>query len=75
MIETAKTYGVPMTVERYPNSEIVEEYIRLRDLGIFDAFILYETDDYLSTDGEDSIVLTALGKKTLPRFKELLGKK
>ena len=44
MIEVARSYNVPITVERYVTSNIVEEYKLLNSTGWFDALILYETN-------------------------------
>ena len=72
MIEVAKNYGVPMTVERYPSEQFAKEFERLRDTGLFDAMIMYETASYLKTDGTTAMKLTELGKTVLPQLKTLL---
>lgn len=43
MLEIAKSYNVPMTIERYITRNMVEEYKLLNETGLFDAFIVYET--------------------------------
>lgn len=43
MLEVAKSYNVPMTVERYVNPNMEEEYRMLNETGLFDAFIVYES--------------------------------
>ena len=57
MLEVARSYGVPITVERYITSNIVEEYKLLNCTGLFDALILYETNSLFTptADGEVKI--------------------
>ena len=53
MIEVARSYNVPLTVERCVTPNLTEEYAMLNETGLFDALILYETDTIFdATDGE-----------------------
>ena len=65
MIEVARSYNVPLTVERCVTPSLAEEYTLLNETGYFDALILYETATIFdaTADGvvkikEDSPVLS-----------------
>jgi hypothetical protein len=57
MIEVARSYGVPLTVERCVTENLTEEYKLLNETGLFDALILYETHVIFNAtaDGEVKI--------------------
>lgn len=57
MIDVARSYNVPITVERYVTPNIVNEYKLLNDTGLFSAIILYETADMFSVDSDGSVKL------------------
>lgn len=56
MLEVAKSYNVPMTVERYVSNSIPDEYKLLNETGLFDALILYETAELFRATPEGEIV-------------------
>lgn len=57
MLEVARSYNVPMTVERCVTENLTEEYKLLNETGLFDALILYETHVIFNAtaDGEVKI--------------------
>jgi hypothetical protein len=57
MLDTARAYGVPMTVERYITSNIVEEYKLLNATGWFDALILYETNSMFTPTADGRVIM------------------
>jgi hypothetical protein len=57
MIDVARSYNVPITVERYITPNIVNEYKLLNDTGLFSAIILYETADMFSVGSDGSVKL------------------
>ena len=71
MIEVAKSYGVPMTVERYNYWDVVAEYKMLNDTGLFDAMIIYETANMFRGTNEGTVEITDKAKEYLPRLKEM----
>lgn len=78
MLEVARSYGVPITVERYITSNIVEEYKLLNDTGWFDALILYETNSLFTATPNGEVKMkdhTAKRdmKKALTELKKLAG--
>jgi hypothetical protein len=56
MLEVAKSYGVPLTVERYLYRQMPDEYKMLNDTGLFDAMIVYETADLFRGTPEGDVV-------------------
>jgi hypothetical protein len=58
IINTAKKYGVPMTYERYCFGDFPGEYRRLRDTGLFESCILYETWSIMKSDGAGGVTIT-----------------
>jgi hypothetical protein len=78
MLEVARSYGVPITVERYITSNIVEEYKLLNDTGWFDALILYETNSFFTATPNGEVKMkdhTAKRdmNKALTELKKLAG--
>lgn len=57
MIEIARSYKVPLTVERYLTSNLVEEYKMLNATGWFDALILYETHSIFIPTADGRVIL------------------
>ena len=55
MLEMAKSYNVPLTVERCITPKLTEEYALLNETGLFDALILYETDCIFDATDEGEI--------------------
>ncbi|MBQ8610522.1 MAG: hypothetical protein IJ412_02315 [Oscillospiraceae bacterium] len=52
LIETARSYGVPIAYERYVNfGDFIEEYKLIRESGLFDSMTLYETAGFLKHTG------------------------
>ncbi len=74
MLEVAKSYGVPMTVERYAYWDFIAEYEMLRDTGLFSGMTLYETADIFRANEEGEILLTQKGKEVIPRLTEMIKK-
>jgi hypothetical protein len=72
MLETAKSYDVPLTIERYTYWDFPAEYEFLRDTGLFSRMTLYETANVLAGDGKGRVVPTERGKDILPRLSKLL---
>ena len=53
MVDIARSYGVPMTVERCITPNIAKEYKMLNETGLFDGLILYETAEMFDfSEGE-----------------------
>jgi hypothetical protein len=54
MISRCQKKDIPLTVNRYINSDYPEEFERIRRDGRFSGFILYETATFLEfgTDGD-----------------------
>ncbi len=73
MLETAKSYGVPMTVERYVYFDIEEEYRLLNDTGLFSGLIVYETANLFSGTKDRTVVPTDRGRSVLSNLKKLAG--
>lgn len=76
MIEVARSYNVPITVERYITSRIVDEYKLLNSTGWFDALILYETNSLFTSTADGEVKLKDHTskrdmKKMLESLKEL----
>ena len=47
MIACCQKQGIPLTINRYINSDYAEEFVRVRRDGRFSGFILYETAGFL----------------------------
>ena len=77
MLEVAKSYHVPLTVERYvtPSADMAEEYQMLNETGIFDAFIVYETASLFCGTATGEVIPWEKTKTLLPKLKELAEKK
>lgn len=74
MLEVAKSYNVPMTVERYTYNDWVDEYDRLKALDIFDSMTLYETCNLINGGDNGVLKLTDKGKQILPEMKKRILK-
>lgn len=71
MLEVAKSYNVPLTVERYVNPDMEEEYRMLNETGLFDAFIVYESASLFTGTQTEEVLPFARAKVLLPKLKEL----
>lgn len=74
MLEVAKSYGVPMTVERYVYWDFMADYELLQNTGLFSRMTLYETANVLVGDENGNVVLTQKGEEVLPRLAEMIKK-
>ncbi len=74
MLEVAKSYNVPMTVERYVSTNMAEEYQMLNETGLFDAFIVYETASLFVGTKAETVEPYEFTKTLLPKLQELAGK-
>ena len=66
MLETARSYGVPLTVERYTYFDFVAEFKKLRDMGTFSRMSLYETANLFRGKADGTVEMTQRGKELLP---------
>lgn len=57
IINKAKEYGVPMTLERYVYWDFAAEYEMVRDKRIFSRMTLYEVDNVIKSDGKGGITI------------------
>ena len=71
MLEVAKSYNVPMTVERCTSSDMAEEYRLLNETGLFDALIVYETASLYFGTQTGEVLPFEFTKNLLPKLKEL----
>lgn len=71
ILEKAKSYGVPLTLERYVYWDFAAEFELVRDLGIFSRMTLYEVNDVIKSDGKGGIVVEE--PELLNRLEELTG--
>ncbi|MCD6321590.1 MAG: hypothetical protein J7L77_01055 [Clostridiales bacterium] len=69
ILEKAKSYGVPLTLERYVYWDFAAEFEMVRDLGVFSRMTLYEVNDVIKSDGKGGIVVEK--PELLARLKEL----
>ena len=74
MLEVAKSYNVPMTVERYITSNIVEEYELLNSTGLFDALILYETNSMFTATAGEVKLHDSSARRDMTKILAQLGK-
>lgn len=71
MLDVARSYGVPLTVERYTYFDFVSEFEMLRDTGYFDRMSLYETANLFCGNEAGGVTMTPTGEKILPKLMEL----
>ena len=77
MLEIARSYNVPLTVERYITSRIVDEYKLLNTTELFDALILYETHSMFTATADGTVKMNDSTtrrdmKKIFEELKELM---
>ena len=68
-IETAQTYNVPLTLERYCYWDFAAEFEMVRDTGIFSRMTLYEVNEVIQSDGKGGII--EVKPELLEKLKEL----
>lgn len=75
MLEVAKSYGVPMGVERYimAINDTVAEYKMLNETGLFDSFTVYETASLFCGTATGEVVPWEKTKTLLPALREAAG--
>jgi hypothetical protein len=56
IIDTAASFGAPMTLERYDYWDFAEDFKMVRDTGLFSRMTLYEINDVIRSDGKGGII-------------------
>jgi len=66
MLETAKSYGVPLTLERYNYFDFPGEFKQMSLTGVFDYMATYETAELFYCDENGEIHLKQKGQEQFP---------
>ena len=70
MLETAKSYGVPLTLERYVYFDFAGEVKQMSLNGVFDRMALYETANFFINNENGESVLNEKGKEQLTAIRD-----
>ena len=71
MLEVAKSYNVPLTVERCTFGNMAQEYQMLNETGLFDALIVYESASLFFGTKTGEVLPYEFTKSLLPKLKAL----